>query len=141
MFLISDFYSMDEESGRHLAQLHRHSDIVACHVVDPLELAAAHKGLQHRHNEELMLSGVTLVSPETVAIQKGVTIEPDTRIGPNVIITGRTRIGKGCRIEANVVIRDSLLGDQVIIGPFSYLENCRIDTDQKLPPYSVKIPD
>jgi uncharacterized protein (DUF58 family) len=39
VFLISDFYSMDEESGRHLAQLHRHSDIVACHVADPLEMA------------------------------------------------------------------------------------------------------
>jgi uncharacterized protein (DUF58 family) len=39
VFLISDFYSMDGESGRHLAQLHRHSDLVACHVADPLEVA------------------------------------------------------------------------------------------------------
>jgi bifunctional UDP-N-acetylglucosamine pyrophosphorylase/glucosamine-1-phosphate N-acetyltransferase len=106
-----------------------------------VELAAAHKGLQQRFNEELMLSGVTLISPETVAIQKGVTIEPDTSIGPNVIITGQTRIGKECRIEANVIIRDSLLGDQVMVGPFSYLENCRIDAGQALPPYSVKTPD
>jgi len=106
-----------------------------------VELAAAHKGLQQRYNEELMLSGVTLVSPETIAIQKGVKIEPDTSIGPNVIVTGRTTIGKGCRIEANVVIRDSLLGDQVMVGPFSFLENCRIDAGQTLPPYSVEKPD
>lgn len=106
-----------------------------------VELAAAYKSLQQRRNEELMLSGVTLISPETVAVQKGVTIEPDTTIGPNVIITGRTRIGKGCRIAANVVIRESLLGDQVMVGAFSYLDNGRIDAGQTLPPYSVKIPD
>jgi bifunctional UDP-N-acetylglucosamine pyrophosphorylase/glucosamine-1-phosphate N-acetyltransferase len=106
-----------------------------------VELAAAHNCLQQRYNEELMLSGVTLVNPETVAIQKGVTIEPDTSIGPNVLITGQTRIGKGCQINANVVIRDSLLGDEVMVGPFSYLDNCRIETGQTLPPYSVKTPD
>ena len=39
VFLISDFYSLDEETGRHLGQLRRHSDIVACQVADPLELA------------------------------------------------------------------------------------------------------
>ncbi len=39
VFLISDFYSMDEESGRHLGKLRRHNDIVACQVADPLELA------------------------------------------------------------------------------------------------------
>ena len=48
VFLISDFYSMDGESSRHLAQLHRHSDLVACHVADPLEVApppAGHYGV------------------------------------------------------------------------------------------------
>jgi bifunctional UDP-N-acetylglucosamine pyrophosphorylase/glucosamine-1-phosphate N-acetyltransferase len=106
-----------------------------------VELATAHKALQQRFNEELMLSGVTLVNPETVSIQKGVAIEPDTTIGPNVLIAGRTRIGKGCRINANVVIRDSLLGDEVMVGPFSYLENCRIEAGQILVPCSVQRPD
>jgi uncharacterized protein (DUF58 family) len=48
VFLISDFYSLDEETGRHLGQLRRHSDIVACRVADPLELApppAGHYGI------------------------------------------------------------------------------------------------
>jgi uncharacterized protein (DUF58 family) len=38
VFMISDFYSMDEETGRHLGRLRRHSDILACQVADPLEL-------------------------------------------------------------------------------------------------------
>jgi len=39
VFLISDFYSMDEGTDHHLGRLRRHSDIVACQVADPLELA------------------------------------------------------------------------------------------------------
>ena len=39
VFLISDFYSLDDATGRHLSQLRRHTDIVACQVADPLETA------------------------------------------------------------------------------------------------------
>jgi uncharacterized protein (DUF58 family) len=42
VYVISDFYSIDGADGdvaRHLARLHRHSELVACQVVDPLELA------------------------------------------------------------------------------------------------------
>jgi len=41
VYVISDFYSIDGADGdvaRHLARLHRHSELVACQVVDPLEL-------------------------------------------------------------------------------------------------------
>jgi len=42
VYLISDFYGIDGVDGdcaRHLAQLQRHCELVACQVVDPLELA------------------------------------------------------------------------------------------------------
>lgn len=39
VFVISDFYGMDADTERHLGQLRRHSEIVACQVSDALELA------------------------------------------------------------------------------------------------------
>jgi uncharacterized protein (DUF58 family) len=39
VFVISDFYGMDADSGRHLGQLRRHSEVVACQIADALELA------------------------------------------------------------------------------------------------------
>ena len=39
IFLISDFYSLDEDSEQHLARLRQHNDIVACQIADALELA------------------------------------------------------------------------------------------------------
>ncbi len=39
VFLISDFYDIDEETASHLRQISRHNDILAIQIVDPLELA------------------------------------------------------------------------------------------------------
>lgn len=39
IFLISDFYDIDEETAGHLQQLSRHNDIQAIQIVDPLELS------------------------------------------------------------------------------------------------------
>lgn len=40
LVLISDFYSLDQESEKHLARLRAHNDILAYHICDPIELAA-----------------------------------------------------------------------------------------------------
>jgi uncharacterized protein (DUF58 family) len=38
VFLISDFYDIDEETGNYLQSISRHNDIQAIQIVDPLEL-------------------------------------------------------------------------------------------------------
>lgn len=38
VFLISDFYDIDDETSAHLRQISRHNDIQAIQIVDPLEL-------------------------------------------------------------------------------------------------------
>lgn len=38
IFIISDFYPIDEETGNHLLRLSRHNDLMAIQIVDPLEL-------------------------------------------------------------------------------------------------------
>jgi bifunctional UDP-N-acetylglucosamine pyrophosphorylase/glucosamine-1-phosphate N-acetyltransferase len=103
-----------------------------------VELAAAHSSLQRRRNVELMLTGVTMINPETISIQKGVLIGPDTSVGQNVFITGKTHIGKDCRLGANTVIHNSLLGDQVVVGPFCYLANCQIGPSEDVAAYSIR---
>jgi uncharacterized protein (DUF58 family) len=39
VFLLSDFYRMDADTGRHLSQLARHNDLLAVQLLDALELA------------------------------------------------------------------------------------------------------
>ena len=39
VFILSDFYAIDADTRRHLQQLRRHNDVIACQIVDALEMA------------------------------------------------------------------------------------------------------
>jgi bifunctional UDP-N-acetylglucosamine pyrophosphorylase/glucosamine-1-phosphate N-acetyltransferase len=107
-------------------------------VNDRVQLAAAGTVLRARINESLMLSGVTMIDPATVYIDRGVEIGTDSIIHPNVHISGSTVIGRGCLIESSAVIKnctisdrvtikagsvmaDSVIGEEAAIGPMAHL--------------------
>jgi bifunctional UDP-N-acetylglucosamine pyrophosphorylase/glucosamine-1-phosphate N-acetyltransferase len=102
-----------------------------------VELAQAHASLQMRRNVELMLAGVTLIHPETIAIERSATIGRDTVIQPNVTISGPTEIGQGCRIDASVTIRGCRIGDGASIGPLCVLDGATIAPGEQVPPHTL----
>ncbi len=57
VFLVSDFFSVDTETARHLRYLRRHNDLVALHIADPLELApppAGRYGISDGHRTSIL---------------------------------------------------------------------------------------
>ncbi len=90
-------------------------------VNDRVQLAQAAKVLRQRKNRQLMLSGVTIVDPETAYIDQDVQIGRDTVIEPQVQISGKSQIGANCQIGPMVKIVDSQVGDACAVGPFAYL--------------------
>lgn len=107
-------------------------------VNDRVQMADAEAVVRRRINEELMLAGVTIIDPSNTYIEKGVKVGRDTVIYPNVHISGRTEIGSGCLLEPSVVIKgckignkvnvkagsvmtDSVIHDDVVIGPMAHL--------------------
>ena len=97
------------------------------------ELARAARIMQRRINETWMARGVSLVDPDSTYIDATVQIGEDTQIEPGCFITGRTVIGRGCRIKANCYIEESRLDDDVIFGPFAHLRpNCHLMSGVKI---------
>jgi len=106
-------------------------------INDRIHLAEAEAILRRRVNEEWMLTGVSMLDPERVYIEKSVTIGRDTMLFPDVYLRGNTSIGEGCEIGPNTIITDSKVGncctiqmsimegaiveDEVSIGPFARL--------------------
>jgi len=107
-------------------------------VNDRIQLAAADRVLRSRINRDHMLNGVTIIDPDHTYIDHGVTIGCDTTIHPGCRIEGGTVIGEGCLIDGGVsisgcrigddchikaasVLEDSLLGEDVTIGPMAHL--------------------
>jgi len=103
------------------------------------ELAQAHSILQRRYLDMLMESGVTLVQPEAVIIEKTVTIGKDSIIYPNTSITGVCNIGSGVFVDAFVKIHNCEIGDCVRIGSFTHLQQISIPAWTIIAPHSVNI--
>lgn len=68
-------------------------------------------------------------------IDKEAIIDESTIIYPNVIIKGKTVIGKNCVITPGSYIEDSIIGDNVTIYS-SYIRNSKIENDVMIGPYS-----
>ena len=106
-------------------------------INDRVQLAEAQAIMYARKNEELMRKGVTIVDPNSTFIDKEVEIASDTVVMPFTIIEGKTVIGTNSEIGpysrindtligAGVIIensriREAIIGDSCIIGPFAYI--------------------
>lgn len=79
------------------------------------DLAVATKIIQHRINKKLLESGVMLEDLDTAYIGPDVTVGLGTIIRPNTTILGK-----------------STIGEDNLIGPNSYLEDCEIGNNNQI---------
>ncbi len=100
------------------------------------ELADIDHYLRMTKCRRLMADGVTVFYPATCVIDADVQIAPDSVIEPYVQLLGKTRIGTACRVRSYSVIRDSEIGDGVIIRPGCVMEGARIANGAVIGPYS-----
>ncbi len=99
-----------------------------------VELAQAHQELQLRCNQTLMLSGITMLDPETILIEPTVQFAGDCLIHGGVQITGKTTIANSTTLSTGAVIHDCIIEDGAFIGPHAVLENCIVGRDERIPP-------
>ncbi|WP_439272811.1 bifunctional UDP-N-acetylglucosamine diphosphorylase/glucosamine-1-phosphate N-acetyltransferase GlmU [Pseudochrobactrum sp. HB0163] len=85
------------------------------------ELAEAENLWQARKRREVMLSGVTLIAPETVFFAHDTQIEPDVLIEPNVFFGAKVHVASGAVIHAFSHIEGAQIGANTSIGPFARL--------------------
>jgi bifunctional UDP-N-acetylglucosamine pyrophosphorylase/glucosamine-1-phosphate N-acetyltransferase len=104
-------------------------------VNDRLELAEAEELAWARNRERAMRAGVTMRLPETIIMDDDVEIGPDSVILPNTMLLGRTRIGSGAVIGPGAVIKDSTLGNGVVVRN-STLTDVEIGDGSDVGPYA-----
>jgi bifunctional UDP-N-acetylglucosamine pyrophosphorylase/glucosamine-1-phosphate N-acetyltransferase len=101
------------------------------------ELAFIDFRMRIRKCQSLLSAGVTLPFPlSSCVVDCDVEIAPDTVLEPFVQILGKSRIGAGCRIRSYSVIRDSEIGDGVLIRNGCILDGARVERNAIIGPYS-----
>ena len=125
-YYLTDVLAIARQRGERVRALATGDAAEAQGVNDRVQLAAADAAMRRRINEEWMREGVTLVDPATTCIDPTVRIGADTVIAPGVHLHGATRIGRDCRIEPGVVVRDCMIGDAVHLKAGSVLEGSQV---------------
>lgn len=99
-----------------------------------VHLAQAEALLRQRINRQWMLAGVTLIDPDSIYIEPEVTLGQDTILWPGTFLHGNTRVGAGCVIGPNTIIRDTQVGDHCTLLA-SVLEGALVEDHVEMGPY------
>ncbi|HZD58499.1 MAG TPA: bifunctional UDP-N-acetylglucosamine diphosphorylase/glucosamine-1-phosphate N-acetyltransferase GlmU, partial [Anaerolineales bacterium] len=100
-----------------------------------VHLAEAEAALRRKINYQWMLNGVTMIDPDTTYIEPDVEIGPDTVIWPNTCLQGQSRIGEGCILGPNTILKDTQVGDRSRILA-SVSEKAIIEDDVEVGPFA-----
>ena len=84
-------------------------------VNNRLQLATLERIHQMNIANQLMADGVALADPARLDVRGHADISNDVFIDVNVILEGEVKIGSGSTIGPNVVIMDSIIGENVTI--------------------------
>ncbi|MBP1850079.1 bifunctional UDP-N-acetylglucosamine diphosphorylase/glucosamine-1-phosphate N-acetyltransferase GlmU [Rhizobium halophytocola] len=85
------------------------------------ELAVVERLWQERRRRELMISGVTMIAPETVFLAHDTAIAADALIEPNVVFGPGVTIDAGAVIHAFSHIEGAHVASGATVGPFARL--------------------
>ena len=105
------------------------------------ELAAVQRVLYRRSVDALLDAGVTILDPESVWVDAGVTVGPDSVLHPGVTLLGASSVGRGCTVHTGAWMRDSVLADEVDVLPYSVLDGARVAARCSVGPFARLRPE
>lgn len=110
---------MREIGGRAIAVEAPEEELTGCNT--RAELAFIERLWQQRRRHELMLSGVSMIAPETVFLAWDTVLEQDVLIEPNVVFGPGARVESGAIIHAFSHVEGATVRAGATVGPFARL--------------------
>ena len=133
-YYLTDTIELAREKGLKVSALATDHPEEVQGINDRVHLAQAEAVLRRRINEKLMRNGVSLVDPSATYIDADVEVGEDTLIYPGAVISGATRIGCDCIIEAGSIICGCHIADKVHIKAGSVLTDSEVGKNSQVGP-------
>ena len=87
-------------------------------------------------NEDLLKKGITLIDKSRVDVRGDLQAGTDCIVDINVIFEGKVELGNNVKIGANSILRNTKIGDDTEILPFSHIDSSQIGKDCFIGPYA-----
>jgi bifunctional UDP-N-acetylglucosamine pyrophosphorylase / glucosamine-1-phosphate N-acetyltransferase len=135
-YYLTDMVSILRKHGYPIAPLLVKDETELLGINTRVELAVADRILRARKAEALMLAGVTIERPESVAIDADVEVGNDSLIEANVQLRGTTTIGRNCVIATGSILRNCKVEDNVVVYPYVVAEDSKIASKATVGPFA-----
>jgi bifunctional UDP-N-acetylglucosamine pyrophosphorylase/glucosamine-1-phosphate N-acetyltransferase len=135
-YYLTDIVEILNAAGRTVSSLLHEDPTELMGINSRVELAEVDGILRGRKARELMLSGVTIIRPESVLLDMDVTVGLETVIEPGAQILGRSKVGENCRIGTGSIIQDSVIGDSVQIAPYTIVNTSTVESNASVGPFA-----
>jgi len=119
--------------------------VVTCAATDPnevqgvnsrAELAKAERVFQRRQAARLMADGLSLRDPERFDLRGSLSFGADSVVDVNVIVEGNVQFGARVTIGPNCQIRNSILGDDVVVEANCVIDGATIESGCVIGPFA-----
>ena len=135
-YYITDIIAMAYEEGREIAAVHpqRLSEVEG--VNNRLQLSRLERVWQSEKAEELLLAGVMLRDPARFDLRGVLKHGRDVEIDTNVIFEGDVVLGDRVKIGTGCVIKNSIIGDDCEISPYTVVEDAHLAAACTIGPFA-----
>jgi bifunctional UDP-N-acetylglucosamine pyrophosphorylase/glucosamine-1-phosphate N-acetyltransferase len=135
-FYITDIIALAHREGREITAVHpdRLSEVEG--VNNRLQLSRLERVYQSEQADKLLLAGVMLRDPARFDLRGALTHGRDVEIDTNVIIEGAVTLGHRVKIGTGCVIKNSVIGDDCEISPYSVVEDATLAVACTIGPFA-----
>ncbi len=134
-YYLTDTIAMAADEAGVIAS-HPSSAIEVEGVNSRVQLAQLERAYQLSQADALMQKGVTLIDPSRIDIRGELECQSDVLIDVNVIIEGNVSIKTGAQIDANVILKDCVIGEATHIKANCMIDGATIGKDCQVGPFA-----
>ncbi len=133
---LTDALGNASAAGRRIEVVELEDPEEARGVNDRADLARVHRLLLERKVRELQRGGVTILAPERTAIEPESEIAPDSVVHADVALHGASRVGTGSTLHQGAWLRNSTVGQDCVIEPYSVLDGAIVGNGCRVGPFA-----
>ena len=121
-YYLTDVVAMAQADGMTVVSAQPRDEVEVLGVNSPMQLADLERRHQLTQAARLMEQGVRMADPARFDLRGSLQCGQDVEIDVNVIVEGDVRLGNNVRIGAHCVLRNVVIGDNVVIHPFTHID-------------------
>lgn len=135
-YYLSDIIALAHQSGYPIETVQPETSVEAEGINTRKQQADLERAFQKKQAEQLLLAGLTLLDPERFDLRGQLAHGRDVVIDTNVIIEGNVKLGKRVRIGTGSLLRNCLIEDDVVILPYSIIEDSHLGQGSTVGPFA-----